>query len=492
MLRIGTRKSALALWQAERVQGWLRERGQACELVPMHTEGDRILDRSLAEIGGKGLFVKELEQALSEGRADLAVHSAKDVPYALPLGFALSAFPQREDPRDALVAPLAKTFASLPRGARVGTSSLRRAVQLLAERPDLTIVPVRGNVQTRLARATGAAVVRGGVERRPAEGDAKGPLDAVVLALAGLRRLGLEAQGTEVLAVELSLPAPGQGALVIEAIRGSAGVAATVPLDDAPASHGGAPERAARAEAGVRLAGARVLVTRAAEDAAELEALLRERGAVPLRMPCIAFEDGPDVARIASVLRDRQADLVVVASPQAARRLLALDGARGVPVAAAGAATARELPGEVIVPRTGVGAEALVREISGRVRGRRVLIARAEGGNPALVDGLRAAGAIVEACTLYRTVTARQVDPEVLRALREGRVDAIAFASGSAARGFAALAGPASAERTAVACMGRQCAEEARKAGLRVDAVADGLLPELCDAVALALRAGKG
>jgi len=242
----------------------------------------------------------------------------------------------------------------------------------------------------------------------------------------------------------------------------------------------------------VRLAGARVLVTRAAEDAAELEALLRERGAVPLRMPCIAFEDGPDVARISSILRDRQTDLVVVASPQAARRLLALDGARGVPVAAAGAATARELPGEVIVPRSGVGAEALLREISGRVRGKRVLIARAEGGNPALVNGLRAAGALVEACTLYRTVTARQVDPEALRALREGRVDAIAFASGSAARGFAALAGPASAERTAVACMGRQCAEEAGKAGLRVDAVADGSLPELCDAVALALHPRKG
>src|SRR2546423_13436510 len=127
MLRIGTRKSALALWQAERVQGWLRERGHACELVPMHTEGDRILDRSLSEIGGKGLFVKELEQALSEGRADLAVHSAKDVPYALPDGFALTAFPQREDPRDALAAPLAKTLSSLPRVARGTTSPLRRA-----------------------------------------------------------------------------------------------------------------------------------------------------------------------------------------------------------------------------------------------------------------------------------------------------------------------------------------------------------------------------
>jgi len=240
------------------------------------------------------------------------------------------------------------------------------------------------------------------------------------------------------------------------------------------------------------LAGARVLVTRAAEDAPELEDLLRERGAVPLRMPCIAFEDGPDTARIASVLRERQADLIVVASPNAARRLLALHGAQGVPFAAAGAATARELPGDVIVPRAGVGADALVREIGGRVRGKRVLVARGEGGNPALVEGLRAAGAIVEACTLYRTVTAKKADPEALRALREGQVDAIAFASGSAARGFAALAGAASAERSAVACMGRQCAGEARKAGLRVDAVADGLLPELCDAVALALRAGKG
>ena len=251
MLRIGTRKSALALWQAERVQGWLRERGHGCELVPMSTEGDRILDRTLAEVGGKGLFVKELEQALAEGRADLAVHSAKDVPFALPDEFVLSAFPAREDPRDALVAPFAKSFDKLPRGARVGTSSLRRAVQLLAARPDLVIVPVRGNVQTRLARATGAAVIRGGVEVRPAEGDPQGPLDAVVLALAGLRRLGLESQVTEVLSVELSLPAAGQGALAIEAMRASKGFEATAPLDDAPTADCVRAERAVLA----RLAG---------------------------------------------------------------------------------------------------------------------------------------------------------------------------------------------------------------------------------------------
>ena len=123
MLRIATRKSALALWQAERVQGWLRERGHACELVPMSTQGDRIADRPLAEVGGKGLFVKELEQALAEGRADLAVHSAKDVPFAVPDPFVLSAFPERDDPRDALVAPHARKFGNLPKGARVGTSS---------------------------------------------------------------------------------------------------------------------------------------------------------------------------------------------------------------------------------------------------------------------------------------------------------------------------------------------------------------------------------
>ena len=244
MLRIGTRKSPLALWQAEHVRALLSARGQASELVRISTEGDRILDRSLAEVGGKGLFVKELEEAMVDGRADLAVHSAKDVPHTLPDGFVLCAFPQREDPRDALVAPSARTFARLRQGARVGTSSLRRAVQLLAARPDLVIVPIRGNVQTRLSRATGAAIVRAGVETRPAAEDPQGPLDAIVLALAGLRRLGLEDEVTEVLPIELCLPAAGQGALAIEARSGSAGYDATVPLDDAQVSRCVRAERA--------------------------------------------------------------------------------------------------------------------------------------------------------------------------------------------------------------------------------------------------------
>jgi uroporphyrinogen-III synthase len=241
----------------------------------------------------------------------------------------------------------------------------------------------------------------------------------------------------------------------------------------------------------VTLAGLQVLVTRAFEDAPELEALLRERGAAPVRMPCIAFEDGPDAARIAALVRSKQVDLIVVSSPHAARRLLALCGPIALPLAAVGDATARELDGEVIVPRKGTGADALLSELRGRLPGRRVLVPRAEGGNPALVDGLRAVGAQVEALTLYRTVPAREADPATLAALREGKIDAISFASGSAARGFAALAGAPSAAGAAVACMGQQCASEARKAGLHVDAVADGGLAELCDAVALAVRVRK-
>lgn len=246
MLRIATRRSALALWQARRVQELLSE---PSELVPLQTEGDRIADRSLAEVGGKGLFVKELEEALASGRADLAVHSAKDVPFALPDGFAL-AFPLREDPRDALIAPSAKTFSRLQKGARVGTSSLRRAVQLLSLRPDLVIVPIRGNVQTRLARATGAAVLRRGVEVRPAEGDPQGPLDAVVLALAGLRRLGLEGQVTEVLPLEVSLPAAGQGALAVETREGSEAQRKAASMEDAEVARCVSAERAVLARLG--------------------------------------------------------------------------------------------------------------------------------------------------------------------------------------------------------------------------------------------------
>lgn len=199
-LRIATRKSRLALWQAEHIRGRLEalHPGLRVELLPMSTRGDELLDIRLDKDGGKGLFVKELENALAEGRAELAVHSMKDMPVDLPRGFILAAITEREDARDAFVSIRYASLAELPAGSSVGTSSLRRAAQILERYPGLRIVPLRGNVETRLAKLD------------------RGEHDAVVLAAAGLRRLGLKGRIRSLLEVELSLPAAGQGALGIE------------------------------------------------------------------------------------------------------------------------------------------------------------------------------------------------------------------------------------------------------------------------------------
>ena len=199
-LTYATRRSALALAQCRAFCARLKAAVPDLELVEEQvvTSGDRIQDRPLSEVGGKGLFTKEIEEALIERRADFAVHSIKDVPGLIPKGLIIACIPAREDPRDVLVAPKYGTLASLPHGARVGTSSLRRLVALRAVRPDLDLVPVRGNVDTRLRKV-----------------DA-GEYDAIVLARAGLVRLGLEARATDVLDPSLSLPAVGQGALGIE------------------------------------------------------------------------------------------------------------------------------------------------------------------------------------------------------------------------------------------------------------------------------------
>ncbi|MFZ5756381.1 MAG: hydroxymethylbilane synthase [Pseudomonadota bacterium] len=199
-LRIATRKSPLALWQANDVADRLRalHPGLRTELLLLTTQGDRILDAPLAKVGGKGLFVKELEQALLEGRADIAVHSMKDVPMELPDGLDLPVICEREDPRDAFVSNRCDSIDQLPAGAVVGTSSLRRAAQLKARRPDIVIRDCRGNVQTRLAKL-----------------DA-GDYDAILLASAGLKRLGLETRIAALLPVEDSLPACGQGAVGVE------------------------------------------------------------------------------------------------------------------------------------------------------------------------------------------------------------------------------------------------------------------------------------
>jgi len=196
---IATRESRLALWQAEHVRALLRARcGLEARLLGLTTRGDQILDRTLSKVGGKGLFVKELETALEERRADLAVHSLKDVPMDLPEGFVLAAVLEREDPSDAFVSARFASLEALPPGARVGTSSLRRVVQLLSLRPDLQIEPLRGNLDTRLRKLD------------------EGHHDAIVLAAAGLIRLQLGARIAERFAHDQMLPAAGQGALAIE------------------------------------------------------------------------------------------------------------------------------------------------------------------------------------------------------------------------------------------------------------------------------------
>ena len=199
-IRIATRKSPLALWQAHFVQSRLQQLYPhlQVELLPMSTKGDKILDSPLAKVGGKGLFVKELEQAILAGDADIAVHSMKDVPVVFPEGLGLPIICERDDPRDAFVSTRFTSIAELPAGSRVGTSSLRRQCQLRAQRPDLQVIDLRGNVNSRLAKL-----------------DA-GEYDAILLAAAGLKRLGLHERISALLPAELSLPANGQGAVGIE------------------------------------------------------------------------------------------------------------------------------------------------------------------------------------------------------------------------------------------------------------------------------------
>lgn len=199
-IKIGTRKSALALWQAEFIKNELQRLNPSItvELVHFNTKGDRILEKPLAEVGGKGLFTAELETAMYAGDIDIAVHSLKDMPTELPQGLTLGAISKREVPYDALISPQYKTLDKLPKGARIGTSSLRRQAQLLHRRPDLKIEVIRGNVQTRLNKIE-------------TEG-----LDGVILAQAGLKRLGLDHQITQVFTADEMIPAVGQGALAIE------------------------------------------------------------------------------------------------------------------------------------------------------------------------------------------------------------------------------------------------------------------------------------
>ena len=252
MLRIGTRGSALALWQAHHVCDRLTARGHACEIRVITTTGDRILDRRLEMVGGKGAFLKEIEEALLAEEVDLAVHSLKDVPVVLPAGLRLACFLERADPRDAWLSPLGP-LRELPVGARIGTTSLRRQSVLLSLRPDLRLLDLRGNVDTRIRRLRA------------------GDFDAIVLALAGLVRLGRTAEVREPLDPDVFTPAPGQGAIAIECREDDAHVlSAVAPLHHAATARAVAAERAVLAHIG---GGCNVPLGAHARDAGDGESL---------------------------------------------------------------------------------------------------------------------------------------------------------------------------------------------------------------------------
>jgi hydroxymethylbilane synthase len=300
---IASRASVLAMWQSRFVQSRLQSLYPSCEIVisSMSTKGDQILDRSLAKIGGKGLFVKELENALAAAEAHIAVHSMKDVPMDPADSFTIAAITAREDPRDALVSNRYRDLAALPAGARIGTSSLRREAQLRALFPQLSVQPLRGNVDTRLRKL-----------------DA-GEFDAIILAAAGLKRLGLEARIAALLPVEQCLPAPGQGALGIECLTARAElVAALAPLNDARTA------RAVEAERSLsRALGGSCQVPLGAY-AAEVSGMLWLRGMIAttdgsslLRAEASAPADRAEGlgASVAAALREQGADDILQALP---------------------------------------------------------------------------------------------------------------------------------------------------------------------------------
>jgi hydroxymethylbilane synthase len=300
-VRIATRRSRLALWQAEHVKARLEALQPALrvELVALSTRGDELLEVSLAKVGGKGLFVKELELALAEDRADIAVHSMKDVPVALPPGFVLAAILAREDPRDAFVSSTHENLASLEAGAIVGTSSLRRQAQIAARYPALEIRPLRGNVDTRLAKLD------------------RGDYAAIVLAVAGLKRLGLASRIRATLSIEHCLPAAGQAALGIECLGGRDDLLELLrPLDDAQA---GACVRAER-QVNLALGGSCTIPLGAYAEIAEGRIQLRALVASPDGKRTVhaegesAIRDADALGlRVATLLQERGAGEILAA-----------------------------------------------------------------------------------------------------------------------------------------------------------------------------------
>jgi hydroxymethylbilane synthase len=541
---VGTRGSALAQWQTNFVIRALKQHAPdlSIETRIIKTEGDKDQVRPLADIGGLGVFTKALEDALLAHEIDIAVHSLKDLPTDLVPGLTIAAVPEREDPRDCIVSRHEVGLTSLPQGARVGTASARRTAQVLALRPDLNIVPLRGNVDTRLRKAASIEY------------------DAIVLAAAGITRLGRAAEITEYLPLEQVLPDPGQGALAVEVRTDYTELAELVgKLDHAPTRAGVTAERAclralgggcrmpigafanvrddqmdlqgvvastdgqqivrggvtgrtADAEKlGTRLAvrllidgagqilgltplgGKRILVTRAREQAQAFSNDIRALGGEPVELPAIDFAPLTDFAELDAALSETGSyDWVVFTSANGVRAVAERLSARGLgarhlasaKLAAIGPATARALAALGLsvdfVPTRYLG-EQVAAELPVEP-GCRVLLLRADLASDVLARGLVERGVKVQDIDAYRTIM-----PEVKDVDWKG-IDAITFTSSSTVNNLMDMLGDRKADlaNADVFCIGPVTAETARAAGLNVAAVAtehtvDGLLAAIVD-----------
>ncbi|MGO9412339.1 MAG: hydroxymethylbilane synthase [Spirochaetia bacterium] len=530
-VRLGTRSSKLAVWQTDFVAERLRRaaKGVECRVVHISTHGDEDRERPLPEIGGKGLFTEKIEEALRDNRIDMAVHSLKDLPVDDSPGLVIAAVLGREEARDVVVSRDGRGLSALRAGAVVGTSSTRREAQLRAARPDLVVKPIRGNVETRIAKVD------------------TGEYDATVIAGAGVMRLGLAGRVSEWISMDQCMPSPGQGALAVQcrsddqvmlgllaliddpalhratdAERGflgrlGGGCAAPVaayaePVEGAPGSiflrgrvvsldgcalvevegQGTDPPELARRladEATSRGAGAilmrarkpltgkRVLVTRAPDQADDLLELLCARGAVPVALPLIRIEPAGDAGRIQAAVESLSSyDWVVFTSVNGVEHFSGhLDGrALRHKTAAVGPATAFALKARGLAPalvsseHTGAAlARALVAAEGADISSRRILFPCAVDHGEETARVLRGAGAAVDELPVYRTVAADPGAAEL--AALDGGLDAALFLSGSAVRAFAALA--RSLSGVMVGCIGPSTAEAARQAGMKVDVV---------------------
>ena len=528
--RLATRGSKLAMIQARLAAEALARRYPLHEfiLVPLATHGDRHPTLRLADSPREGVFVKELEQALLDGRAELAVHSAKDLPTLPTPGLVLAGFLERADAHDALIARPPSTLAQLPPGSRLGTGSPRRAAQIAAIRPDLRAVEIRGNVDTRLRRL------------------AEGAVEALILAAAGLERLGRLREAHELLPFDVMLPAPGQGALAIQAVDGTEAAELAAGVDDRDTSRAVRAERlllrslgggclsavgayavvvgdelvldavvlgdggervlrarargvddaevvrevTARLEAGGSarllrprasagpLAGLRIMVTRSDEQAASLTRALEAEGATAVACPVITIEPiDAEAGRLAAL---DGYEWVVFTSANGVDQLLAqLQRADRVfpvhiKVAAIGPQTAARLRDRGLQPALMPArfiAEELAEALAGAIAPQaRILLARAAGARDVLPERLREAGARVDVLELYRAVPTAGLPQRLAENL--DRVEMITFTSSSTVRHFVdAIDGPLPA-RVAIACIGPITAQTARDLGMRVDIIA--------------------